>query len=78
MTPSEFLELTPQEINWKIEAYNEKARARQLDVWNAAMLIAIGFNDPKKFPSFDKFCPGRAKSKFLEKAMKKARELGDI
>lgn len=82
MSPSDFLELTPQEINWKIDAYNEARRSHQMDVWNTAMLVAIGVNAPAKFPSFEKFCPDgsrrRAPSTFVKKAIEKARELGDI
>jgi hypothetical protein len=48
------------------------------------VLLATGFNDPKKFPSFERFYPevdssGRQKvDRLTSRAMKIAEKLGDI
>lgn len=60
MSPWEFLELTPREINWMIQAHNSERKERNRDIYNLAVLVANGINAPKKFPSFEKFYPDAA------------------
>lgn len=58
LTPQQFFDLTPYEINIKIESYNEAHRAHDADIYELAALITIGFNQPKSFPkSLQKFRP---------------------
>jgi len=58
LTPAQFLELTPYEINLKVENYNREHRANDIDIFELAALITIGFNNPKSFPSsLQKFRP---------------------
>jgi hypothetical protein len=50
--------LTPHEINLKIESHNREHRANDIDIFELAALITIGFNNPKSFPSsLQKFRP---------------------
>lgn len=43
------MELTPTEINLKVETYNKRQSNRNLDISDLSTLIALGINNPKEF-----------------------------
>jgi hypothetical protein len=43
------LELTPREINWKVQAWNARFEQNNLDIKDLATLVTIGVNNPKEF-----------------------------
>jgi hypothetical protein len=60
MTAGEFLDTTPVEINWKIEAWNERKWLRDADIYDLAWMTALAANNPKKFPkTLQAFRPSR-------------------
>ena len=62
--------MTPQEINWKVEAWNRQNRQKDQDIFDLGYLIAVGVNDPKKFPkSVQKFRPRQDIKKKEDKEM---------
>jgi hypothetical protein len=66
------LDLTPIEINWKVEAYNRKNRQRDQDLYDLGSLVVIGVNNPKQFPkSLQKFRPVQTTAKNNDREMKR-------
>ncbi len=57
MSLDEFFNLSPQEINWKILAYNEEIERQRKDGYNLAVLMGYAYHDPKKMPKFEKVYP---------------------
>jgi len=84
MSAEEFLRSTPPEINWKVEAWNDRRRADAHRDYNFAILLVGGWHKPEKFPSFERFYPeltkdGQQKTdRQVSKAMNTAKALGDI
>ncbi len=54
-----FLSSTPDEINWKVEAYNEEKREQAALNYKTVVLFLNGRNAPNKFPSFERFYPDK-------------------
>lgn len=80
-----FLESTPVEINWKIEAWNDARRAEAQRDYRFILTLLNGRNKPDAFPSFQRFYPENDPEtdrprieKHVAKAMETARALGHI
>jgi hypothetical protein len=74
---TDFLELTPAEINWKVQAYNEQRREEALRDYRHVILIrsavASLFDAKINFPSFSQFYPERQG----QRQMPKEKEMTD-
>ncbi len=55
LSPKDFYELTPHEINIKIKSLNENAIDDYQKLYNLGVLMTIGFHSPKDYPPFNKF-----------------------
>jgi len=60
MSAEEFLRSTPQEIAWKLEAYNETRNEQIALNWQLGQLIGYAFHDPKHYPALSKFIHEKA------------------
>lgn len=85
MSYAEFLHSTPPEINLKIEAWNDGRRREAARDYSFAVLLLNGRNEPKKFPSFERYYPEidpetqeQKVDRHVSQAMETARKLGDI
>jgi len=59
-----FLESTPVEISWKIDAWEIAQARNDRDIYDLGSLVAIAFNNPKHFPkSLSKFRPSQITKK---------------
>jgi hypothetical protein len=66
------LELTPIEINWKVDARNLRQRQRDHDLYDLGSLVAVGVNNLKGFPkSVEKFRPTAKVKKKNDREMKR-------
>jgi hypothetical protein len=52
LSPSDFWDLTPLEINAKIEGHQTNLEERYLEIHTLAALVGTAINNPKKFPQF--------------------------
>jgi len=51
----QFLQSTPIEITFKIEAYNDRLRDQAMRDYSLATIIVTGWHNPKKFPKFQRY-----------------------
>ena len=82
LSPSQFFNLTPEEINFKIECYNDKIERddlqRQYLAYNIGACARCILDE--KYPSFDAMFPDH-KTSFEEEnknAIEIAKKLGDL
>ena len=56
-----FWQITPREVAVILDGADARDRAmmrmNQAMAWSTAQLVAVGFNNPKDFPKFEKYFP---------------------